>query len=71
MAGFDENFISARFLRRSYGVVWERGVEQLRDQNTPHLQEVCPFDKVLVARDMSKFLLKIVSDPAIPFSAVR
>jgi hypothetical protein len=66
LAGFDENFISERFLRRSYGISWERAVEQLKDPNTPHLAEVCPYDKVLIARNMSKFLLKSVSDLAIP-----
>jgi hypothetical protein len=65
LAGFDENFISQRFLRRSYGIIWERAVEQLRDPNTPHDPKYCPYDKVFVARDMSKFLLKSVSDLAI------
>jgi hypothetical protein len=42
--------------------MWERAVKQLRDPRTPHFQEICPYDKVLMTRDMSKFLLKIVSD---------
>jgi hypothetical protein len=62
LAGFDENFVSERYLRRSYGIMWERAVKQLRDPRTPHFQEICPYDKVLMTRDMSKFLLKIVSD---------
>ena len=61
-AGFDENFVSERFLRRSYGIVWERAVEQLRDPDTPHHVEVCPFDKCDIARDMAKWLLRSVSD---------
>jgi hypothetical protein len=62
LAGFDENFVSERFLRRSYGILWERAVEQLRDPNTPHRVEVCPFDKRDIARDMAKWLLRSVSD---------
>lgn len=65
LAGFDENFISERFLRRSYGIVWERAVRQLKDPKTPHRAEVCPFDNTLVAPDMSKFLLKSVSELAV------
>jgi hypothetical protein len=62
LAGFDENFVSERFLRRSYGILWERAVEQLRDPGTPHRVEVCPFDKCDIARDMAKWLLRRVGD---------
>ena len=62
LAGFDENFVSERFLRRSYGILWERAVEQLRNPDTPHRVEVCPFDKCDIARDMTKWLLRSVSD---------
>lgn len=62
LAGFDENFVSERYLRRSYGILWERAVEQLRDPDTPHRVEVCPFDKCDIARDMAKWLLRSVGD---------